>query len=245
MNETIDINSEMAPAAAVPTPEPDAPAAATTPAPDYRFSRRIVTLSRPDSPEAEGIRSLHTHLMAGHVRDGRRGLAICSPGVGAGCTTVSVNLAVAFAQAGINTLLVDANLHQPGVEQMIQPFTPATGLQQLLTSDSEMQTDEVRHEILPNLSVLYAGGQDARASQLIATRQFKQVIDDCMRDFEFTIVDTPAHGGSTDARRVALSVRYALIVARRNVTYLSEVKDFIEQLETDRIRLVGSFLTDF
>lgn len=237
--------SPPAPAADATTRTPSIEAPSSIPAPQYRFSKRIYGLSKPDSPEAESIRSLHTHLMAGHLRDGRRGLAVCSPTPGAGCTMVAVNLAAAFAQAGINTLLIDANLHSPGVLDYIRPTAPAAGLRQMLTANPDLRTNEIRREVMPNLSVLYAGGGGRGASELIANRHFKQVIDDCIRDFEFTIVDTPSQGGSTDARRVAMSVRYGLVVARRHVSYLSEVKDFVDQLATDRVRLVGTFLTDF
>lgn len=211
----------------------------------FRFSRHVVSLSKPESPDAKSIRSLHTHLMARHVRDGRRGLAICSPTSGVGCTMVAVNLAVAFAQAGLNTLLIDANLHDPGVEEYILPERPQTGLWQMLLAGADARNDEIRRDVMPNLSVLFAGGSGSRASELIANRHFKEVVDDCMRDFEFTIVDTPAHGGTADARRIAMNVRYALIVARRNMSYLSPIKEFIEELSADRVRLVGTFLSDF
>ncbi|KEZ15304.1 Diutan polysaccharide export protein [Sphingobium yanoikuyae] len=222
------------------TPEP-----ATTETAAYRFSRRIISLSKPDSPEAKSIRSLHTHLLSGHVRDGRRGLAICSPTVGAGCTTVAVNLATVFAQAGTNTLLVDANLVAPAIDEYIRPEMPALGLRQMLTAGSDIRTDLIRRDVMPNLSVLYAGGGGRGASELIANRYFKELIDDCMRDFEFTIIDTPAQGGWADARRVAMSVRYGMIVARRHRSYLSEIKAFAEELSADRVQLIGSFLTDF
>lgn len=223
--------------------EPPSGTPAANPSP-YRFSRRIVSLSQPDSMQAKSLRSLHTHLLAGHVRDGRRGLAICSPTVGAGCTMVSVNLATIFAQAGISTLLVDANLGNPAVEDYIRPETAALGLRQML-GGPEVGVDLIRRDVMPNLSVLYSGGGGRGASELIANRHFKEVIDNCVRDFDFTIIDTPAEGGWADARRVAMSVRYGLVIARRNVSYLSEIKEFVEELSADRVRLIGTFLTDF
>jgi Mrp family chromosome partitioning ATPase len=212
---------------------------------DYAYSRRIACLADPPGPAAAAYRSLQTHLLAGHVRDGRRGLALCAPAPETGCTTVAVNLAIAFAQAGINTLLVDANLHRPSVHEFIRPSAPALGLAQMLTAHPDARTDEIRRNVRPNLSVLYAGGVPARAHDLIANRRFKQIIDDCMRAFEFTIVDTPALRGSTDARHIAMGVRYGLIIARRNVTLLSDIRSVVDELSNDRIRLVGSFLADF
>ncbi|WP_144036166.1 CpsD/CapB family tyrosine-protein kinase [Sphingomonas jeddahensis] len=212
---------------------------------DYVYSRRIACLSDPADAAAASYRSLQTHLMAGHVRDGRRGLALCAPHRETGCTTVAVNLAVAFAQAGINTLLVDANLHRPAVLDFIRPSSPAGGLAQMLAAGPDRRIDEVRRQVRPNLSILYAGGAPAKAHDLIANRWFKQIIDDCMRSYEFTIVDTPALCDGTDARHIAMSVRYGLVIARRDVTLLSGVRTAIDELSSDRVRLIGSFLADF
>lgn len=212
---------------------------------DYSFSRRIACLSEPAGVAARGYRALQTHLLAGHVRDGRRGLAVCAPTPACGCTSVAVNLAVAFAQAGINTLLIDANLHRPAVQDFIRPEQPARGLVQMLSVGAEQRSDEIRREVRPNLSVLYAGGTSPRAHDLIAGRLFKQIIDDCMRAYEFTIVDTPATDGSSDARQIAMGVRYGLIVARRDMTLLTDVHRTVAELSSDRVRLVGSFLAAF
>lgn len=211
----------------------------------YGYSRRLACLSEPGGMAARGYRALQTHLLAGHVRDGRRGLAICAPTPEAGCTTVAVNLAIAFAQAGINTLLIDANLHRPAVHDFVRPEQPVRGLVQMLTAPAEQRADEIRRDVRPNLSVLYAGGASAKAHDLIASRGFKQIIDDCMRAFEFTIVDTPATDGSSDARQIAMGVRYGLVVARRDVTFLADIHRTVAELSSDRVRLVGSFLAAF
>ncbi len=215
------------------------------PADGYHFSPHLTCLLQPDSAATDSIRSLRSHLMAGHVRGGRRALAVCAPESGVGNTFVAANLAVAFAQAGINTLLIDANLHRPGVERYVQTDTLAAGLRQMLSAGVDEPVDEIRRDVLPNLSVLYAGGTGSGSSELLANRQFKQLIDECMRDFEFTIVDTPAENAAADVSRVAISVRSALIVARRNQSYTSQVKALATQLSSDGVRLVGTFLTDF
>ncbi len=210
---------------------------------DYHYSRRIACLSAPDGAVAESFRALQTHLLARHVRDGRRGLAICSPSDGAGCTTVAVNLAMACAQAGIRTLLIDANLQRPGVQDFVRPHAPAQGLVDMLLA-GDRAGDEIHREVRPNLSILFAGATRSRSRDLVSGRRFKQVIDDCMRSFEFTIVDTPALRAGTEARQIAMAVRYAMLVARRDLSLVGDVRGAIEELSRDRIQLIGSFLTE-
>lgn len=211
----------------------------------YHFSRRIVCLSDPEGDATESIRSLRAHLLAGHVRDGRRSLAVCAPTAGVGATFVAVNLAVAFSQSGLNTLLVDANLDDPGVHKYIQPQTNTGGLIRMLTEAEDATTDEVRREVLPNLSILYSGDKSRRSSELLASRQFKTILDDCMRDFDLTIVDAPTEHGYADTRRVATTARHALIIARRDKTFLSQIRELADHLTGDRVKTVGTFLTDF
>ena len=51
--------------------------------------------------------------------------------------------------------------------------------------------------------------------------------------------------GNSEARHIAMAVRYALVVARRDVTRLADLKAMIADLSTDRVQLVGSALTAF
>jgi protein-tyrosine kinase len=211
----------------------------------YRLSRRLICLSDPAGERAESIRALRAHLIAGHLADGRRSLAICGAGSNAGTTFLSVNLAVALAQAGIETLLVDANMHSPGVSHYLVPDRNLPGLRDILDSGDPQSIDAIQREVLPNLSVLQSGSPGPTSNELLASRKFKQLIDDCMRDHEITIVDTPSGRSMADVRRIAKSVRYALIVARKDHTLMSEVRTLVEELDADRVNLVGTFLTDF
>ena len=47
---------------------------------------------------------------------------------------------------------------------------------------------------------------------------------------------------SADARRIASVMRYALIVVKRDVTYVDDVKRLIQELNSDRVSVVGTFL---
>src|SRR5579863_59456 len=80
--------------------------------------KSIVTLSEEPSRTAESIRALRTHVMARHVNEGHRALAVCSASQGSGCSFVASNLAVALSQIGVNTLLIDADLRSPSLAKV-------------------------------------------------------------------------------------------------------------------------------
>jgi protein-tyrosine kinase len=70
------------------------------------------------------------------------------------------------------------------------------------------------------------------------------VIAECLRDYEYTIVDTPAANRSADARRLAGIVGYGLIVARRNLSYLDDVATLASELAEDRANVIATLFND-
>jgi len=211
----------------------------------FTFAEEIYPLSAPASIQAEGIGALRTHLIAQHLQDGRRSLAICGASSGVGTTFVATNLAAAFSLAGIRTLLVDANLRKPDVQKLITPSAEVKGLSDYLRDDSLGLYDCVQENVIPNLSVMFAGDVVNNPQELLASRRFIEAMEDCIRDYEIVLVDTPAGNESADARRIAAALRYALIVGYRNVSFLSDLKTFSKELQSDRAKVIGTFLNDF
>ena len=208
------------------------------------LSSDLHILSEPTGIRAESIRVLRTHLIAQHLRDGRRSLAICSPAPQSGASYVAANLAVALAQTGVKTLLIDANLRRPGQQHFFTPRQDVQGLLQCLTDPNLSLGDVILDDIQPSLSLLYTGGESASAQELLAGAGFKSLIDSCVRDYDLTIVDSPAANTSADARRIAAVLRYALVVAYRNHSYVKDIRTLVGELSSDRVRVVGTYLND-
>ncbi len=210
----------------------------------YEFSPDLVTLMGQRPEETEAIRTARTHLIARHIHDGRRGLAMCAATKGVGCTFTSANLAVSLAQVGVATLLIDGNLREPSLETFIKPPSPAVGLKQCLEGDGVQVSAFVHHEVISNLSLLYAGGVSQNAQEALAGGAFKALIERCLRDFEFTIVDTPAASLCADGIRISTIIGYTLIVARANTSRFAELGNLASQLREDGAQIVGTILNE-
>lgn len=208
----------------------------------YRFSRRIAVLADPAGVESSAVGALRNHLSQQHLGLGRRSLAICSVGDDVDRSLVSSNLAIAAAQAGAATVLVDTNLRHPELESYFQPPADQLGLSDYLSGAVDDPSAVVRSDVLPNLSLIHAGSLPADPQALLSSRRFEELITGLMRSFDFTIVDCPAARHSSDARRVASVLRYALIVVKQDVTYVSDVERLVEDLGSDRVTVVGTFL---
>lgn len=217
--------------------DPSAPAL-----PRFTITDKVAVIARPQSIEVEAVASLRNYLLGKHLRDGRRSLAVCGATRDVGASYLSVNLAFAMAQAGVNTILIDGNLREPALDQYVTPDVPQEGLSDYLDGDAHRAFAVVQSDIVPNLSLLYAGTPTSQAQEMVASHRFQDLLDNCVRSYDLTIVDCPPANTSGDARRIAALMRYALVVARKNRSYLGDVRKLVGELQTDRATIVGTFL---
>jgi protein-tyrosine kinase len=210
----------------------------------YEISPEVVALVESRSAETEAIRTMRIHIMARHLGDGRRGLTVCAPTAGCGCTYTAVNLAASLAQLGVSTLLVDADLRNPAVQTFIKPSSEPIGVRGYIESGALDMSEYIHSEVLPNLSIMYAGGAAENAQELLGRESFKDMIETCLRDFDVTIVDTPPAKNYADARRISSLVGYGAIVAKRNVSLMQDISSVAEQMQEDGVQLVGTVLNE-
>ena len=208
----------------------------------YLFSRQLTVLSDPTGVHSSAVGGLRNYLNQQHVRAGRRSLAVCSVGSDVDRTLIAANLAVTMVQAGASTVLVDANFRDSELNRFFIAPEHQPGLRAYLDGTVDDPAAIVRSEVIPNLSLVHAGPAPSDPQGLLASQRFEQLMNGLMRNFDFTIVDCPAANGSSDVRRIASVLRYALIVVKRDLTYVDDVKRLIEDLTADRVSVVGSFL---
>lgn len=210
----------------------------------FSFSETLVTLSDPSGQSAEYVRALRTHVMAQHVEAGRRALAICEASPKLGATFVATNLAVALAQAGVKTLLIDGNLRSPTLQHVIRPPREMAGLRECLSTAGSVSGDHVQNDVLPNLSIMFAGAAAHNAQELLARGAFEQIINSCLRDFTMTIIDTAPANSCADALRIASVAGYSLIVSRRHRGLVGDAKTLAGQLRANHSTVLGAVMNE-
>lgn len=240
MSEVIDMDRGAEQADATPAAAPRLPSGGNG---ADTFSSLVVL--QPGGVEAEAIRGLRTRIMAQHVREGRRSLAVCSPAADTGCTFVASNLAVAIAQIGVKTVLVDADLRSPGVAAMFGIADDNPGLSDFLSDPTLRLDDVVYSDAMPHLSIVTAGLPPANPQELLSSHRFRSLIDQLLREYDLTILDTTAANSCTDAQRVATVAGYGLIVARKHKTFVGDVATLAKMLRADKSAIVGTVLNDF
>jgi protein-tyrosine kinase len=218
----------------------DAPPAA--PAEHYEISSSLVVLGASPPRSAEAINALRSHLQVQHLQQGRRALVLCAPSRGAGCSFVTANLAVSMAQAGVRTLLIDGDMRSPSLPDYIRPATPKPGLAECLSDQEGAFLKYIQEDVLPDLSLLYAGTSSVPPQTLLAGDRLSNLLHFCLREFDLTLIDTPPANTNADARTISGVVGYAAIVAGRDLTFSQDIKTLASELMSDRVQVVGTIL---
>ena len=117
---------------------------------------RLATLLHPRSAVAEAYRTLRSNIEFASVDAPITSLVVTSAGAHEGKTVTAANLAIAFAQAGRRTILVDSDLRQPGVG-LIFGLPNDEGLTTLLRNESATVAKVAHDTEQVNLRVITTG----------------------------------------------------------------------------------------
>jgi protein-tyrosine kinase len=198
----------------------------------------------PESPLVEPLRALRGELMLRwYPQSRRRVLAVVSPERSEGRSWLVANLATAFSQTGLRTLIIDADLRHPRQHELFNLRNPG-GLCELLEASAAGDTSAVPiHPQLP-LFVLSAGALPANPQELISSPGLKAAINRFAEQFDVVLIDTPAAGQSADAHIIAAHGGSALLLVRQNHTRHAQLRQTSNSLLQMGVEIVGSIVSE-
>ena len=125
-----------------------------------------------------------------------RTMVITSPSPQEGKTTTAINLAIAMAEAGGRVLLIDTDMRRPRLHRSFA-VPNQVGVSTLILGNSTIE-EAIKHTDIPNLDVLPCGPVPPNPSELLHTKRFAQVLEDCKTRYERIILDSPPTSAVTD-----------------------------------------------
>jgi capsular exopolysaccharide synthesis family protein len=156
---------------------------------------------------------------------------------------VAGNLAVAFAQAGRRTVLVDADLRRPGLHNLFS-VPNAMGLTDMVLSDG-MGVANVAHDTdEPNLRILTSGAVPANPAELLGSQRMALIIQRILTDADLVILDTPPIGVVTDAALVAARTDATVLIVNPDRSSERVVRKARAALAQVNARVVGAVLNN-
>ena len=205
----------------------------------------LVVARAPFHPCAEELRALRTQLQIRWSNAGvnPRLLAIASPGSGEGRSYLAANLAVAFAQLGERTLLVDADLRSPR-QHRIFGLPASAGLSAVLSGRADRGALVALPDFGP-LSILPAGAVPPNPQELLSRAGLPALLRELRAEFDVILFDTPPARHCADAQSVAFRAGHALVLARRHHTRLADASAVVRELGDTGARVLGTVCNAF
>lgn len=209
---------------------------------ETQLSADIFVASDLFGPATEAVRGLRGELMLRWFDADHRCLAVGGASRASRASLVAANLAVAFAQLGKRTLLVDADLRRPRQHELFG-LSHDTGLADLLIERCAM-TEAIVRVAAFDLSVLGAGTIPLNPHELLSSGQFGHVLETARMHFEIVIVDSAPLLECAEAQMVALRSEGYLFATRRHRTRLADIEAARTRLQPSGATVLGAVISD-
>jgi len=180
----------------------------------------------------EAFRSLRAGMLLNNEREPQTFL-VTSAVLGEGKTFISCNLGVAFAQTGMRTLLIDADLRKRTVSRLIFGQEEQPGLAEFLEGRASFE-EILRPTGVDNYFVITAGKHIHKPAELLRKNVLQPLIDIALKSFERIIVDTPPVLAVSDALILARDVDAVCLAVRSGKSHRQAVT-----LACDALAAVG------
>ncbi len=190
----------------------------------------------------ESMRTLRNNILLADFDRRLRVILVTSPSPSEGKSTVAAHLAIAHAEQGKKTLLIDADLRRPSIHRKFD-FSPSAGLSSVLLNEVKWPQVLFKPESTPDLDILAAGPPSRRASDLIGSN-ITELLEEISLEYDLVIVDAPPLLGFAEALQMSASVDGVLIVARAGETNRKAIGSVVTTLTRLRVNVLGLVLNE-
>jgi len=209
---------------------------------DERVDQLVVAAFYPTDPLAQAARRLRSTLSAMKGADGEplRVVVLAAVDTRAEAGLLIANLAVAFAQTGYRTLLVDANFGAP-VQHELFRVSNRTGLSAVLADGQAGEA--IQPTAINGLSVLPCGPAVRNYAELLDRAGLYAALRELADDYDLVLVDA-SHDDPGIAVAAAEGTDGTIVAVRRDASSMAQLKSLVEQLESRGAPVLGTVLTD-
>ena len=205
-------------------------------------SDEIALAMDPRGRVAEQFRGLRNSIIALNPEGAPRSVVLTSSARGEGKTVATINLGLALAELpGTEVLLIDANLHSPGIEGYLG-LPNRQGLADVLAGTCDLDS-AVRATSVPGVQVMGAGTLPDNPSQLLGSERMRTVLGTLKRGFTYVLIDTPEALRISDASLIGGIADGIVLVVRLGVTPRHHVEQTHNTLEALGGNVLGTCLT--
>ncbi len=190
----------------------------------------------------EAIRTLRHSILLPDFDRNVKSLLLTSAAPGEGKSTAIIHLAIAHAEQGKKTLIIDADLRRPSIHKKLN-INGSAGLSNVLLGELTWKDALVEVEHCNGLAVLPAGTASRRASDLVGSMMI-DILDEAAKEYDLVFVDAPPLLGFAEAMQVATAVDGVVVIARAAQTSKKAVGTVLATLNRLRVNVIGLVLNE-
>lgn len=187
---------------------------------------------------AESYRSLRYALRVAGVRRQVGAVVVTSAGVGEGKSTTATNLAIASAESGLRTILVDTDLRRASLHHILGSSN-TKGLTDCLVQHGD-PVDHLEATQYENLSFLSSGPLPPNPGELLDSDSMSTVVSRLREGSDLVIFDTPPGLMLADARILARLCDGILLVMEMDKTKRPALQRLVQVLGREGSTILGT-----
>ncbi len=167
-------------------------------------------------------------------------LTVSSPAAGDGKSLVASNLAVSFAEAGHNVVLIDGDIRRGSLHTAFGvPQRP--GLADVLAGGAA-RADALRQTSHRNLTVIPCGRRSRQAPELLSSAAMSELIQQLQSNYDVIIVDSPPLSAGVDAFALGEATGSMIVVLRAGRTNMRLAHAKLAELDRCPVFAMGAVL---
>lgn len=197
------------------------------------IKRNDIILNEPNSPLSESFRKVIANLKYLKVNPEQITILVTSSISGEGKSFISYNLASAFAMQKKKTMLLSYDMRNPDFYNELG-YPNEEGMSTVVSNRTH-ESSATRFTQNPFLSIIPPGPQPPNPSELIASLESVDLINQLKKRYEILIIDTPPAGLLADAHYLMDLANINIYLVRIGHTPRSVFRNTIQEMENREI----------
>ncbi|MBK5240615.1 CpsD/CapB family tyrosine-protein kinase [Clostridium sp.] len=199
--------------------------------------KKSVAINNFKSQVAEQFRVLRTNIRFSFAGDAVKTIVVTSCASGEGKSTITCNLAISMAKGGKKIVVVDCDLRKPTIHKKFL-ISNNIGLTNVLIKD-KIVDEVIIDTCIPNLYVIPSGPLPPNSSELLSSKNIKDILTELAEQFDVVLIDTPPVLYISDAKIMSALAEGTIIVTSYGKTEKNQLLNAKENIEKTGGRILG------
>ena len=205
----------------------------------------LFALENPRSHFAESFRTARTALAFSTTDAPLRSIVVTSTMPAEGKSLTAINLALAHAQTGKKTLLLDTDMRKPRLDKVFN-LSGERGMSNLLAAPAGTiaPEDVVMATGVDNLYFLPTGPIPPTPVEMLDSMRFRHLVEELKTQYDLLIFDSPPALNLVDSLVIGKHVDGLVLVVRSFVTNKFAAQQVGKQIAASKVKLLGVVLNN-